>query len=267
MKCYRAFLRQQVNSLTLYRFEFFFQVLYGCVAMYGAKCLWHALHAQNPQLLGRSLPDVITYAMLAMALNIIFYPSGDNAVYSYMNAQVKSGSIDTDLLRPMGFQRMMLYRNASRMSVLLLVLVIPAWLLAVLFMGMQLPHTPWHFLAFVVSLGLSYLVLFSLNFLLGLLGMITMDIRHISWAYRGVVDLLSGKLVPLWLFPPLLVGLSNLLPFRCIYDIPLNIYTGAFTGGQLLWQLAFQGIWALGLMLLGRVAWRKVRLRLTVQGG
>lgn len=63
-----------------------------------------------------SLPDMITYAMLAMALDMIFYPAGDNAVYAYMNTQVKSGSIDTDLLRPMGFQRQMPYRNASRMA-------------------------------------------------------------------------------------------------------------------------------------------------------
>ena len=116
MRCYRAFLRQQMSSLRLYRFEFVVRILYGCLAMYGARCLWSALHAQNPALLGRSLPDMITYAMLAMALDMIFYPAGDNAVYAHMNTQVKSGSIDTDLLRPMGFQRQMLYRNASRMA-------------------------------------------------------------------------------------------------------------------------------------------------------
>lgn len=267
MKCYRAFVRQQLNSLTLYRFEFVMKVLYGCIAMYGVRCLWYALHAQNPALLGRSLPDMITYAMMAMAMDLVFYPSGDNAVYDCMNAQVKSGSIDTDLLRPMGFQRQMLYRNASRMMVLSWVLVLPAWLLAVLFMGMQLPSSLVHLAAFFVSVGLAYFVLFSLSFLLGLLGMITMDIRHISWAYRGLVDLLSGKLVPLWLFPPMLMQCTNLLSFRCIYDIPLNIYTGAFDAAEIFKQLGFQCMWALVLMSAGHLLWRKVHLRLTVQGG
>jgi len=66
MKCYAAFLRQQLRSLTLYRFEFFIKSLYGLIAMYGARCLWVALHNQNPALLERSLPAMITYAMLAM---------------------------------------------------------------------------------------------------------------------------------------------------------------------------------------------------------
>ena len=69
MRCYAAFVRQQLRALTLYRFEFFVKILYGLLAMYGARCLWTALYRQNPALLERTLPEMITYAMLAMALD------------------------------------------------------------------------------------------------------------------------------------------------------------------------------------------------------
>lgn len=267
MKCYAAFLRQQLRSLTLYRFEFFVKSLYGLIAMYGARCLWVALHNQNPALLERSLPAMITYAMLAMALDIVFYPSGENSVDQYMNNQVRTGAIDTDLLRPLDFQLQMLYRNSSYILTMLLMLVIPACVIGVLCMGMQLLASMLHAAAFAVSLVLAYLVLFSLNFLLGLLSMITMNIKQITWAYRGLVSLLSGKLVPLWLFPAGMQAVMNLLPFRCIFDIPLNIYTGVLNGGELVGQLTFQAAWACILFAVGRVAWHAVHKRMTVQGG
>lgn len=267
MKCYLAFLRQQLRAVTFYRFEFYAQILYGCIAMYGIRCLWTALYAQNPSLLERTLPDMITYATLAMALDMIFYPAGDNSVHTYMNNQIRKGSIDTDLLRPMGFQRQMLYRNSSRMLSNVILLVIPACLIAQIIMGQKLPSTILHAIAFIPSLILSYLVLFSLNFLLGLLGIITLNIRYISWAYRSLVCLLSGQLVPLWLFPDSLQTILYLLPFRCIYDIPLNIYTGAISIETLFFSLLFQLIWACTLIMLGQILWRLTSKRLTVQGG
>lgn len=267
MKCYAAFIRQQLRSLTLYRFEFFIKIVYGLIAMYGARCLWVALHNQNPALLERSLPSMITYAMLAMALNIVFYPSGENSVDQYMGEQVRRGAIDTDLLRPLDFQLQMLYRNSSYILSTLLLLVLPAWLTGVLFMGMQLPASCLHAAAFALSLLLAYLVLFSLNFLLGLISMVTMNIRQITWAYRGLVDLLSGKLVPIWLFPVGMQTIMYMLPFRCIFDIPLNIYTGALSGSALTSQLLLQAAWACALLAAGQMAWRAVKRRMTVQGG
>ena len=262
-----GFSTSTLKAITFYRFEFYSKILYGCIAMYGVRCLWTALHAQNASLLERSLPDMITYATLAMALDMIFYPAGDNSVHTYMNDQIRKGSIDTDLLRPMGFQRQMLYRNSSRMLSNVLLLVVPACLFAQIFMGQQLPATGLHALAFIPSLVLSYFVLFSLNFLLGLLGIITLNIRYISWAYRSLVCLLSGQLVPLWLFPNSLQTILYLLPFRCIYDIPLNIYTGAISIQGLSSSLLFQLFWACSLMVLGQLLWRLTRRRLTVQGG
>jgi len=267
MRCYAAFLRQQLRSLTFYRFEFFIKMLYGLIAMYGARCLWVVLSRQNPSLLERSLPAMITYAMLAMALDIVFYPSGENSVDRYMSNQVRKGSIDTDLLRPLDFQLQMLFRNSSYILSMMVVLVLPACAVGILLMGMQLPPSPLHALAFAVSVVLAYFVLFSLNFLLGLLSMLTMNIKQITWAYRGLVSLLSGKLVPLWLFPVQMQAVMGFLPFRCIFDTPLNIYTGMLNGRDLVVQLALQLAWAALLFALGHGAWRAVRRRMTVQGG
>ena len=267
MRCYIAFLRQQIRALTLYRFEFFVKIIYGLIAMYGAHCLWTALYTQDPALLERSLPSTITYAMLAMALDIVFYPSGDNSVDKYMSERVRSGSIDIDLLRPVNFQLQQLYRNSSYVFTVTVILVLPACIVGILILDMQMPASLTHTLAFAMSLVLAYLVLFSMNFLLGLVSMITINIKHISWAYRSMSGLFSGKLIPLWIFPSEMQGLINLLPFRCVFDIPLNIYTGELQGSVLFLHMLLQLFWAIVLWCSGQAVWLIVRKRLTVQGG
>jgi uncharacterized membrane protein YphA (DoxX/SURF4 family) len=86
-------------------------------------------------------------------------------------------------------------------------------------------------------------------------------------AKAAAVELLSGLLVPLSFFPPWAEGLLEWLPFRAIADVPLNLYLGRYAGEEVLFMLALQAAWALGLYALGRLAWRVVVRRLTIQGG
>ncbi|HML47721.1 MAG TPA: ABC-2 family transporter protein [Clostridia bacterium] len=267
MKCFLAFLKKELRASGTYKFEFWIRLVYGLIAMYGARCLWVALDAQNPQIVGRDLPSMITYAMLAMALDMVFYPSGSNAPHRYIMDQVKKGAIDTDLLRPMDLRGQVLLRNAGTVLYGAATLVLPACVLAMLFWGMRPPASWMYGGLFLASVAMGYWVLFSLNFLLGLLSIVTLNNRQITWAYNGMVALLSGKLVPIWLFPAGLRAVANALPFRCIFEIPLNVYTGALAGRDLAAGLLLQACWALALALIGRLAWSAAHRRLVVQGG
>ncbi len=267
MKCFLTYVRQHLHALALYRFAYITKLIYGLLAMFAVRSLWVALYANQLELDGRSLMEMITYAMAAMALDLIFYPQGENSVHTYMSHQVRTGNIDTDLLRPMGFQRQMLYRNAGYMIVTFVSLVLPAVFAGMLFMGFRPPADILSGLLFALSLVMAYFVLFSLNFLLGLVTMLIKNTFYIVWAYRGLSDFFSGKLVPIWIFPAGLRTVSGFMPFRCIYDIPLNIYIGALTGSECARALLFQLFWAVSLMLLGQILWRAVHRRYTVQGG
>lgn len=268
MRTFAAFLRMERRSTGLYRIDFLLKILYGIIAMYGVRSLWIALYNQNLEMVGRSLPSMITYAMLAVALDIVFYPSAlSTAPQNYIAQQVRSGRIDTDLLRPMELQWQLLAGNTGAAVFRILWLVLPAWLLGVLFMGMELPPDLIHGVGFIVSGAFSFLVLFSLNFLLGMVCFATTNIRQITMAYSGIITILSGKLIPNWLYPEWMQTLINLLPFRCIFETPLNIYTGAVADTEIVSCLLLQFAWAAALLLLGRLLWAVVHKRLTVQGG
>lgn len=268
MRCFAAFLKKEARAGSLYRTDFLLKLCYGLIAMYGIRCLWVALYAQNPAIVGRDLPSMVTYAMLAVALDMVFYPSAmESAPHLYIAQQIRTGRIDTDLLRPMHFQSQILLRDASAILFGLLGLVLPGWVISVVFFGMQLPATAFHAFAFLFSCGFSYLILFSLNFLLGMVCFLTTDIRNITMAYGGLLGILSGKLIPIWLYPSWLQTLCEALPFRCIFETPLNIYTGAYGQAEALGSMLLQAVWAALLLAFGRFVWGRVYRRLSVQGG
>jgi ABC-2 type transport system permease protein len=110
-------------------------------------------------------------------------------------------------------------------------------------------------------------VLFHLNFLLGSLAVVTLDIRHISWAYYSVVRFFGGQMIPLWLFPPFLAWLAGALPFQSTYFIPMSIYIGNLSGAEAIQAIGFQLVWLVVLVLLSRLLWNWAHRRLVVQGG
>ena len=120
---------------------------------------------------------------------------------------------------------------------------------------------------FLCSLVFSIIVSFFLNFILGLLSMITMNIRNINWGYNALLRFFSGQMVPLWIFPSALGVISDFLPFRCIYAIPMSIYIGNYAGMDMLRELGVQFTWILVLGLLSRLLMKRVFARVMIQGG
>lgn len=268
MKIFVAFLKTEIRFAGLYRADFLLKVLYSLIAMYGVRSLWSALYAQDPSIVGRPLPSMITYAMLAVALDIIFYPSAlSDAPQNYIAAQVRTGRIDTDLLRPVDLQEQLLARNSGAALFGAVWLVLPAWFLGVLFLGMELPSGLIYGVAFLVSVILSFLILFSLNFMLGMVCFATANIRQITMAYSGILTILSGKLIPNWLYPEWMQVFINVLPFRCIFETPLNVYTGAVNSREIIYSLLLQLMWVVVLFAIGKGMWFSLHKRLTIQGG
>ena len=89
-----------------------------------------------------------------------------------------------------------------------------------------------------------------MNFILGLLSMVTMNIRNINWGYNALLRFFSGQMVPLWIFPSVLGVISDFLPFRCIYAIPMSIYIGNYARTDMLGALTVQFTWIVTLRSL-----------------
>lgn len=263
MKLFWSFARQNFHSSAIYRFDFWLRVSSLLILMYGTHSLWAALYAQRPGAFGVSLPQMVTYIVLSVAITNLFFTGPPY----YMAQQVRTGAIDGDLLKPIDFHFHMLARSTGEMIFRVFTIALPGAAAGYLFFDLQLPATLGTGLLFVVAFLLGYLVNFELEFLLGTTAILTIEIHSIDWAFHASSRFFSGQYVPLWLFPGILGTLAGILPFRSIFFIPLSIYTGALNGSAISQAIAFQVVWLLILWLMSRWAWGRVQRRIVSQGG
>jgi ABC-2 type transport system permease protein len=263
VKIFWAFARQAFQFIAAYRFNFFMEFVLVLLRMYGIYWVWRVLYTQRPGAFGVNLGQMVTYGVMGMAIELFIW----SRPQWYMANQVKSGAIDTDLMKPMDFHFYMLARSVGELLIGVGVLGLPALLVAYLFLDIQPPPDLLNGLMFVASLALGFFLLFHLNFLLGSLSVVALDIRHISWAYFSMVRFLGGQIVPLWLFPDFLRLIAEGLPFKGTYYIPISIYIGQLSGIEALRAIEFQLVWLVVLVLLSRLLWGWAHRRLVVQGG
>jgi ABC-2 type transport system permease protein len=263
MKLFWAFTRQAFYNTAVFRFEFWLRLISVYLLMYTIYWVWTTLYSQSPGAFGVSLQQMVTYGILGMALEIFL----DVGPEWYVATQVRTGAIDTDLMKPLDFHVHMLARSAGEMMFSLGILALPSFVIGYFLFNLRLPEDLTTTLLFVVSLVFSFFVFFHIGFLLGTLSVITLDIRSIAWAYYSFVSFFSGQIVPLWLFPDFLRKIAEWLPFQAVYYIPMSIYIKRLSGSTALQAVGLQVFWATVLALFARWAWTRVHTRLTVQGG
>ena len=263
MKIFWSFARQTFQFISAYRFNFFMELVLAILRMYGIYWVWRVLYTQRPGAFGVDLSQMVTYGVMGMALELFIW----SRPQWYMANQVKSGAIDTDLMKPLDFHFYMLARSVGETLIGIAVLALPALLIAYLVLDVQFPPDLWAGSLFTVSLVLGFLLLFHLNFILGSLSVVALDIRHISWAYFSLIRFLGGQIVPLWLFPSFIRALAEVLPFQGTYFLPISIYIGRLSGMDAIRAIEFQLVWLVALVVVSRMLWGWAYRRLVVQGG
>lgn len=263
MKIFWSFARQNFHAIAIYRFDFWLRVTSILILMYATRWVWITLYTQRPGAFGVSLQQMVTYGVLSMAIQNLFFTGPPY----YMAQQVRTGAIDSDLLKPLDFHFHMLARSTGEMLFRVIVIALPGLLAGFFLFDLQLPANLQTGCLFVIALLLGYLVQFHLEFLLGSIGLITLEIHSIDWAFHATARFFSGQFVPLWLLPGMLGVLAEILPFRSVFSTPLSIYAGVLSGNTISQAIAFQLLWLVILLLVSRWMWGRVQARIVSQGG
>jgi ABC-2 type transport system permease protein len=120
---------------------------------------------------------------------------------------------------------------------------------------------------FAASIGLTFLLSATMTLLINVVVVASMTSRGANSLAPAIVNLFSGLVVPLPLFPAWAHLFLFLQPFAGLSDIPFRIYVGQLSGLGALAGIAVQAFWVLALVLLGRRALNQAMDRLRVQGG
>jgi len=265
LRPYAAFARTAFLNLLAYRARYFVGILTYFFNVTVWYFIWKALFSENAaaKIGGFDLPEMLTYVATGWALRSFYFNEVDRDIAS----QVQEGRLAMSLIKPVDFQAMALAQSLGESAFRLLLFSLPIGALLFLVYPLRAPASASAAALFLVSGLLSVLLVFAINFLVGLLAIRTKSILGFLRAKYLVLELLSGLLIPPSLFPESVRPVLAWLPFPHMNYTPGRIYLGLVSGKEALVALALQAVWALLLLGLGRLLWRATSRRIVVQGG
>ena len=265
MKKYVAFTAKAFQRTLTYRFELWMELFINVLFMLVYVCLWKALYTGQTSVEGYDLNGILTYVVVSQTLLTFNFTL---RVARIIEEKVRTGEVVTDLMKPVDFQLMTLATAAGTSIHTALFNMLPKFLLFYGVLRLSLPPSLLTVSLFVVSVVLGYVILFSMEFIIGILAFWLVEIRGIYFfVIWGVSMLFSGYFLPLEFYPAFLAKVAAVLPFRAVIYFPTAIYTGQLTGGSLVTALLIQLAWVVALLGLGRFGYRAAFRKLVVQGG
>jgi ABC-2 type transport system permease protein len=260
-RAYPTLLRVGLAEAVAYRAEMLVWMLTTTMPLV-SLALWSAVAETAP--VGRFTQQ--GFATYFLATLLIRQLTGSWLVWE-LNQEIRSGTLSRRLLRPI---HPLISYSAENLAAIPLraAMTLPAaivWLV-VLEPG-ALPHTPLAVLAAIFSVIGAWLINFFTMALIGSLAFYLESSTAIFDLWMVAFMLLSGYLVPLELFPPVLRGVAHALPFRYTIAFPVEIATGLLRGDAMLRELGYQWAYVLGVGTAAILAFRSGVRRFSAFGG
>lgn len=264
---YVEFAKRAFEREATYREQVFTKVGSVLLRVFLLAMLWTALYRANGEQAGMPLHAMITYATLALVLDLIYGVDGPYII----REKIRNGSVATDFMRPISVP-MYLFADSLGQAAFGALQIVPALLAAVLILignhvALDPPASAFAAAAVLVSIALGFIVNFFIDLFMSVITFWTMETFGIQLMQQFIATLLSGGLVPLAFFPDAVRGVALALPFAAVYNAPLTIYIGNVRGADIGWTLLSQAGWAMVLAAISLSVWRLGERKLVVQGG
>jgi ABC-2 type transport system permease protein len=225
--------------------------------------IFTAFYAESRASTPLSLSQTITFIWLGQALLALLPWKVDKEI----SAQIRSGNIAYELLRPIHLYGLWYFRSLALLIAPMILRALPIFVLGAFFLGLGAPVSGAALLSFVASACLSSILSAAITTLVVISLFWTISGEGIERLLPHVTVLLTGNLVPLPLFPSFLQPFLSIQPFRGIIDIPCRLYTGVIPASEAPYYLAFQLAWAAILIVIGQWLLKKALKQFVFQGG
>jgi len=245
-----------------YRVEYFAGLINTLILIFVNIAIWKAIYGEDGSFDGIQLQMVLTYIILGFLMQSIF-----GMDEYFISNKINNGLISSDLLKPISFRLLVFSYNFGLAVFRIIMNLIPAVILSVIFFKLLPPFSLTMGICFLISLGLGYLVLYCLNFIVWLSAFWFYGTFSLVTIKDAIVVIMSGALIPLWFMPQWLYDFIKLTPFDSIYYIPISIYLGQIPSNEIIYSIVKQVFWIFLLIGIGHVIWKFATKKLVVQGG
>ncbi|WP_438445043.1 ABC transporter permease [Gorillibacterium sp. sgz5001074] len=218
----RAVAFASYKQATAFRSQMAVSILTGPVYFLIQFFIWSAVYSTRETVNGMTFGQILSYYGLAALINYLIFDSADWDVQDL----VHSGKLVTFLLRPVSYRFYAFSAKTGNRLLAFLLELVPVYFI---FYGVFHIHlVPKHPLWFLVSVTLSFLMTFLVNFCIGTCAFWLMRAHGVRRMFMLFKDFSAGVFVPLSFFPDVLQTLVFFLPFQFISYVPIQVFLGSY---------------------------------------
>lgn len=228
--------------------------------------LWKAIYGSSSSstIKGFSLHQMIIYILISFLTSLMISVS----IFSDIYSEVKDGSIAINLIRPISYEKRMMFQSLGNvMYNFILIFIISFSGISILFYKYTGVFSISNILLYLISLILGLLINFYYSYCFALLSFKITNMWGLSQIMQAITNLLSGALIPIVFFPKLIQKVIEILPFSSSIYTPSMIFLGKLTGVTLIKSLLLQVVWVIILSIVAKLMWNTLIKKLTILGG
>lgn len=205
-----------------YRSHMLLSLFIGPVFFLVQYFIWTAVYSGREIVAGFSLDQMLSYYGIT---TIIYYLTMDFADWN-LQMHIRTGSFLTFMLRPLHHRYFALSQKVGHRILGFIFEFIPVWLIFAFVFKITL--VPANILWSLCSIMLGFLMMFFLNYSVGILAfwlVRTQGIRSLISFFR---DVLAGAFLPLTLFPKSIQLVLFFMPFQFTCYLPTRVFIGNY---------------------------------------
>lgn len=260
---YLELIRIRFLMMLAYRVNYYSGILIYALNIGSYYFLWKAIFGAQQQLGGMTLAQMTTYVVVSWMSRAFYFNNLDREIAS----EIRDGSVAIQFIRPYNYIFVKIMQGLGEGIFRLLLFTTPGMVIVSLIFPVELPTEPARWLIFLLMLFFSFLINSQINIITGLFAFFLENNEGLMRMKRVAVDLFSGLILPISLFPGWTEKLLQLLPFQAITYLPGSVFAGRVTGSAIYQVLGIQLLWFALLIIPIYWLWIKARTRLFVQGG
>jgi ABC-2 type transport system permease protein len=248
-----------------YRANIVFSIAGAIAPVVIQTALWIVLYGQDPAatMFGFTFAQMVAYTVVAQIVSRLVRTG-----FEYdMNTDIRTGSLDRFLVKPVGYfgYRLSAFIGDKLVQTAAMGILLAA-AVAVLALRLGLSVSPAAAALFVLGLATAFVLNFLVFWCVGLIGFWLTEVGYIFEATRIVIIALSGGIFPLAVFGPTAERVLSYLPFRFTIQFPTELLAGRVAAADLAPSFALAGAWILALIAVGQLAWRRGLRRFAAVG-
>lgn len=263
LSAYPAFTATAFLSRLAYRNEVWAGMFGELVTTFAYIAVWTAGFAGAGKVGDVTLPDMVTYVLLAGPL----LHWNTTRFIRDVGETVRSGNVTAYLLKPLHYPGLLLANQFGNYAFDQVAITLPVAIVVAVTAGLLPPASPVHGLLFLAYWAVSWVLLFMIATITSLLAFWILTAFALDWLLRGVMALAAGSIIPLWFMPPALAAILGYLPFAWVSYYPAAIYLGKLDPAAALLHLGLGLVWLAALGAFLAWLWSRAKSRLIVQGG